>query len=163
MEGVAIAEAQRRITAAVSLALGIAVPAEGVRQVAYYDPPGILTVCYGSTFKVEKGKVYSMEECKKRLDADMLKAVEVTDRCVPDLPLNVLAAFADAVYNVGTDIVCNPAKSQAAKFLREKKYLEACSELPRWDKAHISGVLIPLPGLTRRRGMERLLCESSPA
>ena len=38
----------RRAIAAI-LATAIAVPAEGLRQWAYYDPPGILTVCRGHT------------------------------------------------------------------------------------------------------------------
>jgi GH24 family phage-related lysozyme (muramidase) len=38
----------RRRSAAAALAVAIAIPAEGLRQWAYYDPPGILTVCYGS-------------------------------------------------------------------------------------------------------------------
>lgn len=57
--------------AALAIATALAIPAEGPRQVAYYDPPGILTVCYGSTTDVQRGKVYSMDECRARLGADM--------------------------------------------------------------------------------------------
>ena len=38
-----------RSKGALALAVALAVPAEGLRQYAYYDPPGILTVCYGTT------------------------------------------------------------------------------------------------------------------
>ena len=34
----------------------------------------------------------------------------------------------------------------------------ACNQLPRWDNARIAGVLVPLPGLTKRRAAERTLC-----
>ncbi len=34
----------RRLGAAAAIATLIAIPAEGFRQFAYYDPPGILTV-----------------------------------------------------------------------------------------------------------------------
>ena len=146
----------RRLTAAAALATAIAIPAEGLRQFAYYDPPGILTVCYGSTTNVEKGKKYSIEECKSRLDKDMTEAIGYVERCIPNLPENVLAAFGDAVYNLGPTIACGP--STANKYLAEGKLREACNQLPRWNKARVSGVLVELPGLTKRRNAERDLC-----
>ena len=97
----------KRLAAAAALATAIAIPAEGLRQYAYYDPPGILTVCYGSTVDVEKGRKYSLAECRARLDADMATAVRTVEACQPGLPENVLAAFADAVYNMGPTIACN--------------------------------------------------------
>lgn len=136
--------------AAASLAAGF----EGLRQYAYYDPrPGdaILTVCYGSTTQVEKGKKYSLEECKARLDADMLEAITAVERCHPNLPDNVLIAFSDAVYNIGPKVACN---STASKYLKQGNYEAACKELPRWNKSN--GVV--LPGLTRRRNAEMAIC-----
>ena len=46
---------------AASLAVAIAIPAEGLRQWAYEDiaNPKLLTVCYGSTTNVQKGVKYS--------------------------------------------------------------------------------------------------------
>ena len=107
----------QRIAAAVATASAIAIPAEGLRRVAYLDPPGILTVCYGSTTNVEKGKVYSLEECRARLDRDMLDAIETVERCAPGLPAPVLAAFGDAVYNIGPTVACNKSASTAARLL----------------------------------------------
>lgn len=137
------------------LATAIAVPAEGLRQYAYYDPPGILTVCYGHTGNVVKGKRYSLEQCRTLLNADMLKAVDTVERCHPGLPENVLAAFADAVYNIGPKVACD---STASKRLSEGRIEDACNELPRWNKARVSGVLVALPGLTSRRAKEQALC-----
>lgn len=147
----------RKQGAIIALAAGLAVPFEGLRQVAYYDPPGILTVCFGSTTNVEKGKVYSLEECHERLDADMLEAAAAVDRRFPDAPLHVAVAFTDAVYNLGPVIV-NTSSSTAARHLKAGRWREACDQLPRWNKARIGGVLIPLPGLTRRRAAERDVC-----
>lgn len=143
---------------ALALAIVIAVPAEGLRQYAYYDPPGILTACYGSTTQVVKGKRYSLEECEGRLNKDMLAAIDQVDRCVPGLPAPALAAFGDAVYNMGPAIVCNTAKSTAARYLQEGSIEAACNQLPRWDKARVLGVMVTLPGLTARRAKERALC-----
>lgn len=150
----------KRLAAAAALATAIAIPAEGLRQYAYYDPPGILTVCYGSTVDVEKGRKYSLAECRARLDADMATAVRTVEACQPGLPENVLAAFADAVYNMGPTIACNPQRSTAARHLARDEYREACEQLTRWNKARVLGQMVELPGLTKRREKERLLCLS---
>lgn len=148
----------KRVGTAAAIAAAIAIPAEGLRQVAYYDPPGVLTVCYGSTTNVVKGKVYSIEECKSRLDADMLAAVEMVDRCQPGLPVNVLAAYGDAVYNLGPTIACDTKRSTAARLLKAGEIAQACRQLPRWNKANVAGVMVALPGLTKRRNAEMALC-----
>lgn len=148
----------KRLATAAAIATAIAIPAEGLRQFAYYDPPGILTVCYGSTTDVVKGKKYSLEECKARLDADMMKAVTAVERCQPGLPVEVLAAFSDAAYNLGPAIACTPQKSTAARMLRDGDLKGACNQLQRWDKARVAGMMIALPGLTKRRAAERDLC-----
>lgn len=155
-----MAAVPKRLTTAAAIATLIAIPAEGLRQFAYYDPPGILTVCYGSTTDVVKGKKYSLEECRVRLDKDMLDAVIAVDKCQPDLPEPVLAAFADAVYNIGPKVACNTSTSTAARLLKAKDYTAACKQLPRWDKANIAGAMVPLPGLTKRRKAEETLCLS---
>lgn len=153
--------ANKKVGLAVAIAAAIAIPAEGLRQYAYQDPVSIWTVCYGSTSGVVAGKRYSLDECKARLDRDMLHAVEQVDRCAPNAPVNVLAAFGDAVYNIGPRIACDTTASTAARKLQGQDWEGACRELPKWDKARIGGVLVPLPGLTKRRAKEMALCLSS--
>ena len=148
----------KRVGVAVALAAAIAIPAEGLMQFAYYDPPGILTVCYGSTTNVQKGVKYSLDECKARLDADMLAAVQAVDRCAPGLPVPVLAAFGDAVYNIGPTVACDTSRSTAARMLKAGDLAGACDQLPRWNKARVAGAMVELPGLTKRRAKERELC-----
>lgn len=147
----------KRIAKVLAIATSLAVPAEGLRQYAYYDPPGILTVCYGHTGGVVKDKKYSLDECKGLLNEDMLKAVEQVERCHPGLPENVHAAFADAVYNLGPRVACD---STASRYLGRGEIESACKELPKWNKARVGGVLVPLPGLTKRRNAEMMLCLS---
>ena len=147
----------KRIAKVLAIATSLAVPAEGLRQYAYYDPPGILTVCYGHTGGVVKDKKYSLDECKGLLNEDMLKAVEQVERCHPGLPENVHAAFADAVYNLGPRVACD---STASRYLARGEVESACKELPKWNKARVGGVLVPLPGLTKRRNAEMMLCLS---
>ena len=149
---------KNRIIAA-SLAVLIAIPAEGLRQYAYYDPPGILTVCRGHTGPdVVKDRKYSLAECDKYMTDDMRQAIAAVDRCAPGLPVEVLAAFGDAAFNIGPKIACDTKRSTAARKLVAKDYAGACSELPRWDKSSVFGVMVALPGLTKRREAERLLC-----
>ena len=148
----------KRVGAAVALAAAIAIPAEGLRQWAYYDPPGILTVCYGSTTNVQKGVKYSLDECKARLDDDMRAAIAQVDACAPGLPVPVLAAFGDAVYNLGPRIACDTAHSTAARLLKAGDLAGACQQLPRWNRATVAGRSVELPGLTKRRAKEMDLC-----
>lgn len=151
--------APRKIGVAVSIAAALAVPAEGLRRVAYYDPPGILTVCRGHTGPdVHKDHHYSMAECDAFLTADMTAAVKMVDRCVPGLPDKILAAFGDAVYNMGPKIACDTGNSTAARLLKAGDLAAACRQLPQWNKARVAGVLVPLPGLTSRRAKEMELC-----
>ncbi|MFZ6813546.1 lysozyme [Undibacterium sp. Rencai35W] len=149
----------KKVGAAALLATVIAIPAEGLRQYAYYDPPGVLTVCYGHTGKdIVKNRQYSLAECKSLLTAEMAEAVDAVDRCHPNLPVEVLAAFGDAAYNLGSTIACDKSKSTAARYLYQGKLIEACNQLPNWNKSRIGGVLVPLPGLTTRRSNEKELC-----
>lgn len=140
-----------------AIAISIAIPSEGLRRVAYGDiaDPKLLTVCYGSTTNVQRGKTYSLDECKARLDADMLNAIQTVEKCHPNLPANVLAAFSDAVYNIGPAVACN---STASRLIASGDLLAACDQLPRWNKAKVGGVYVELPGLTKRREAERKLC-----
>lgn len=150
----------RRYAAAAGLALLITVPAEGIKLTPYYDPPGILTVCYGHTGPdIVKGRRYSMDECRRLLNEDMLEAVREVERCVPGLPVHQLAAWSDTVYNVGPAIVCDPRKSTAAQLLQAGQWAEACQQLPRWNKARVAGVMVELKGLTKRRAQALAMCE----
>lgn len=146
------------LAAAAAAAAALAAGFEGLRQYAYYDPrPGdaILTVCYGHTGPdVEKGRRYSIDECKAQLATDMMEAIETVNACHPGLPEGVLIAFSDAAYNIGPKVACH---STASKLLDQGRYEEACKELPKWNKSN--GQV--LPGLTRRRNEEMKICLES--
>lgn len=142
----------------VALATAIAAPAEGLRTKAYRDPVGIPTICFGSTKGVRLGQEATPEQCNQLLSAEMLESVDQVDRCVPGLPPHVAAAFADAAYNLGPAIVCDRNRSTAARLLASGRLVEACRELLKWDKARVAGVLVALPGLTKRRAAEMDLC-----
>lgn len=144
---------------AVALVAAIAAPAEGIRQYAYYDPPGILTVCRGHTGPdIVAGKKYSLAECDALFDEDIKRHIRIVELCQPGLPVEVLAAFSDAAFNIGPAVACDPAKSTAARMLKDGRLVDACNQLPRWNKATVAGVKVTLPGLTKRRLLEQELC-----
>lgn len=161
-----------KVTVAVAMATALAIPAEGLVQKAYYCPAGILSACYGHTgADVRNGVTYSLAQCDAWLTQDMRNAIATVERCAPGLPPQVLAAFGDAVFNMGPTIACNPNGSTAARYLHQFSTTavyqtnsgdlllrSACDQLPRWNKARIAGVMVPLPGLTKRRANEQALC-----
>lgn len=146
---------KQRIAIATALATALAIPAEGLRQKAYFDPPGILTVCYGHTREVVKGKTYSLDECRALLTKDMNEAISQVEKCHPNLPANVLAAFGDAAYNLGPTVACD---STASRLLASGDISGACKQLPRWSYAKVAGMNVQLPGLVKRRNAEMKLC-----
>ena len=150
--------AQRRAGVAITLAASIAIPAEGLRTAAYKDPVGITTICYGSTTGVKMGDRKTMDECMALLSVEMSSFVREVDKCQPGLPIGVLAAFSDAAYNLGSAVACDSAHSTAARKLKAHDYRGACLELPKWDKAHVAGIPVTLPGLTKRRAREMEIC-----
>lgn len=150
----------KRIAIAAAIATAIAMPAEGLRQWAYRDPVGLPTICFGSTKGVRMGDFRTVPECRALLTQEMLDAVSAVDSCRPGLPIPVLAAFSDAAYNVGPHIACDTHRSTAARLLAAGDYKGACNQLPRWDKATVGGVSVALPGLVKRRAMERDVCLS---
>ena len=152
-------DALKRRALAAAMAATVAVGAEGIKLTPYYDPPGILTVCRGHTGPdVVKGRKYSVDECNKLMTEDMAKAVAKVDACVPGLPVHVLAAFGDATFNMGSTIACDTRKSTAARLLKAGDIIGACNQLLRWNKASVGGVMVPLPGLTKRRAEDQHLC-----
>ena len=149
---------KRRATIAATIA-AFAAPFEGMRQVAYYDPPGILTVCFGHTGPdVVAGRTYSKDECKGLLQRDTLTAIDAVETCRPGMPDSVVVAFGDAVFNIGPRVACDSSASTAARLLAAGRYAEACRELPKWNKARVAGQLVTLPGLTKRREAEMTYC-----
>lgn len=153
------AKPSTRRNALIAAAIALAAPAEGLRQWAYRDPPGILTVCYGHTgADVDATRQYSLGECQALLGEDMARAVDHVQRCAPGAPDSVVVAFSDAAFNLGASIACDRNTSTAARLLAAQRWREACEQLPRWDKAKVGGQLVALPGLTRRRAAERDVC-----
>jgi lysozyme len=142
---------QRKHVAWLSICVACVAGEEGLRTVAYKDPVGIPTICFGETKGVELGQTATPEQCKAMLGARVLEFGAAVDRCVraPMSPSRK-AGLTSFTYNVGTDAFCN---STLVRRLNSEDPA-ACDELLRWTKA--KG--ITLPGLVKRREQERALC-----
>lgn len=132
-------------------ALGLIASFEGVRQQPYADAVGVPTVCYGHTGNVEP-RWYSADECRTILKQDASVAAAAVTRLVR-VPIKqpTYDALTSFTFNVGAG---NLASSTLLRKLNAGDIQGACNELPRWDKA--GGKV--LPGLTRRRAAEQILC-----
>lgn len=127
---------------------------EGYRPIAYKDPVGVPTVCYGHTGSAVSLN-HNRDTCDGLLSLDSLHAMTVVERSLDyKLPAGSLVAFSSFVYNVGEG---NWRSSTLLKRLKEHRYIDACYELDRW--VYAGGDV--LRGLQRRRAQERELCLSS--
>lgn len=125
---------------------------EGTILRGYKDPIGIVTACTGNTASAVLGKAYTKAECEQLLIDDLIKHSEGVMGCL-DRPLTTgqRAASISFAFNVGVGAFCS---STMARKLNDGDP-SACAELDRWTKA--GGQV--LPGLVKRRAIERQMCE----
>lgn len=141
--------------AAGSLAMATALVShfEGRSLVAYIDPVGIPTICYGSTAGVKLGQRLTADECDRLLAGELGKACADVDRLVR-VPLTPArrSALCSFVYNAGGTAF---ASSTMLRLLNAGDTRGACAQLDRW--VYAGGK--QLGGLVKRRQAERELCE----
>lgn len=152
----------------IAIAIAAVAGFEGLRQVAYLDPVGIPTICFGETAGVKLGQSKTIEQCKNLLASSLIEAEGTLNRCVGTkvadaLPPPTKAAYVSFIYNVGPGVkgrkdgfcvLKSGYPSTMARLLKEGKLEASCRQFPSWAKA--KG--ITLPGLTTRRGEEMALC-----
>ena len=125
---------------------------EGLRTVAYRDPIGIPTICFGETAGVKLGDKFTVEQCKEMLGTRIEEFGRGVDSCVKvELPPTRKAALTSFAYNVGVTAFCG---STLVRKLNAGDTFGACNELPKWTKARG----IKLPGLVKRREQEKAMC-----
>ena len=143
----------RAAMAAGAAALTLITGFEGLRRFAYYDPPGIPTVCYGHTGPdVKFGREYSFNECTDLLKKDVGVAAAAVQRAITrPIPQPTFDALVSFTYNVGEGSL---RKSTLLKKLNSGDISGACRELPKW--VYAGGV--KLTGLVKRRAAEMAQC-----
>ena len=126
---------------------------EGMVLRGYKDPIGIVTACAGHTKTAVLGKPYTRDECEALLVQDLSEHAEGVFSCVT-APMTVweVAAFTSFTYNVGVSAFCG---STLVRKFNDGNAAGACAELSRWTKAGGQ----ELPGLVKRRAIERAMCE----
>lgn len=138
---------------ALTMAVMLIKPLEGIEYKPYYDVVGVLTVCYGHTGSdIIKDKLYSQSECDALLEKDLAKVKKQIDpMIVVIIPETTRAALYSFTYNVG---VGNFSSSTLLKRLNIGDISGACGELKRW--VYAAGK--PWKGLITRRQIEEEVC-----
>jgi lysozyme len=134
---------------------------EGEYLDAYLDPVGIPTIGYGTIYnydakrQVQLGDKIDKDTAIRFLRTECAKIIPQIKKLIR-VPINQnqLDALTSFVYNVGIGALRN---STLLKLLNEgKPKTEVAEQFLRWNKAtNPQGILITLPGLTRRRKAEK--------
>lgn len=132
---------------------------EGFESEAYIDTDGTPVIGYGLSRiagkPVQIGDRILPEQADAALKTQLLEIQQHLDKTVKvKLSDRQLSALASLSYNVGVGFIEN---STLLRKLNAGDYAGAANEFLRWDKANVSGRLVQLPGLTRRRQAEREL------
>jgi lysozyme len=123
--------------------------------VAYKCPAGIWTIGYGHTRDVMQGQLITPERAEELLDYD-LELFANTVEALVDVPINEnqFAALVAFAFNVGAGAL---RTSTLLTKLNSGDPEGARAQFAKWDRAHVDGKVVSLPGLTRRRAAEAKL------
>lgn len=125
---------------------------EGCRLRPYQCSAGVWTSGIGHTAGVTPARDITEREAATNLVADVLGTERRLAVCAPvEMPQHVYDAVVSFAFNVGTGAAC---RSTLVYFLNEKKWKQACDQLPRW--VYVRGV--KSTGLGNRRQREREYC-----
>lgn len=140
------------VAAAVLIATPFVAKHEGNRLVAYLDPVGIPTICYGETLGVKMGQVETQASCDEKLKVRLAEfSKQVDDLVVPTITPTTLAALTSFTYNVGVNAF---KRSTMLKKINAGDIAGGCREMQKW--VYAKG--IKWPGLVKRRKEEMELC-----
>jgi GH24 family phage-related lysozyme (muramidase) len=130
-----IPQQHRKKAAIAAICVACIAPAEGLRRVAYSDPVGIPTYCFGETqrpdgTRVQLGDHATTEECKGmlelRVERDFIPGVE---RCITrSTPDRRKAAFVSLAYNIGVDAFCKSSWPHRARRSRRRQSRWRCRD-----------------------------------
>ncbi len=134
------------------IAAALVIHFEGKSNIAYSDPPGVETICYGHAQGVKKGDIATDAQCVQFLEGDLDIADTAVKRLVKaPMTIQQEAAFADFVYNEGAGTF---QRSSILRDFNARHTLAACADL----KKYIYAGSERLPGLVKRRQSEFDLC-----
>lgn len=131
----------------------VVMPWEGYEAKPYRDIVGVMTVCYGSTTRIEQ-RAYSQAECEARLHTELGGYLQGISACIKKpMREREWAAVLSWTYNVGLGAAC---RSTLVRRINAGEQGPAwCAELDKWVYAGGKRV----QGLINRRAAERAICE----
>lgn len=142
-------------TAAITLFSKLVSAFEGDVLVGYLDEGGVPTIGKGHTGpEVYVGLVWEQYQSDAAFEADSQNAVTFVQNqspCILNYSPGTQAAAYDMAYNCGVGAY---RSSTFRKNLEAGDFDAAKKSILLWDKAHIDGHLVEVPGLLRRRQAE---------
>lgn len=128
---------------------------EEFRGTAYKCPAGVWTIGYGTTQNVKEGQKISEFDASTKLHKWLIDQGKTVKKLIhTDINNRQYTAIMSFVYNLGVSAF---ASSTLLKKINEGDYKGAGDEFLRWTKATINGEKKVLPGLVKRRKVERLV------
>jgi lysozyme len=133
---------------------------EGRRYKAYYDISGHLSIGVGHKCLPTEGftpnTVITDPKIDQLFQSDIILAARSIDSVLknPNLTANQNCALLDFEFNLGIGAL---ASSTLLKCLNKGDLVGASNQFPKWDHAHVNGVMVEVAALTARRNIEREL------
>ena len=125
---------------------------EGCRLQPYQCSAGVWTDGIGNTSGVIPGKTITERQAAEELISNVLRVERALERCVKQQPpQKVYDSVVSFAFNVGTGNACS---STLVKLLNQRRWTDACRQLPRW--VYVKGVFNQ--GLDNRRAREMAWC-----
>jgi lysozyme len=132
---------------------------EGIRLSPYNDISGNATVGIGHL--IHKGplngteKPETEEQAVRDFESDLISKAEVfVSRIKTPLNQNQFDSLVSFCYNLGAGRLASLVSDTG---LDNGRYDMVSAELLKYNKSHVHGVLVPVPGLTRRRQWEAMM------
>lgn len=109
---------------------------EGCRLQPYQCSAGVWTDGIGNTSGVIPGKTITERQAAEGLISNVLRVERALEKCVKQQPpQKVYDAAVSFAFNVGTGNACS---STLVKLLNQRRWADACRQLPRW--VYVKGV-----------------------
>ncbi|MCV5902951.1 lysozyme [Escherichia coli] len=125
---------------------------EGCRLQPYQCSAGVWTDGIGNTSGVVPGRAITERQAAGMLISNVQRVERALEKCVRQtVQQKVYDAVVSFAFNVGTGNACS---STLVKLLNQKRWADACRQLPRW--VYVKGVFNQ--GLENRRSREMAWC-----
>lgn len=127
---------------------------EGCVLHAYQCQAGRWTVGYGHTGDVAPGMAITQHQADEILEYDLQRFEDVVGNLAPRCTGPQFSALVSFTFNEGAEAL---RTSTLLRLHNLKFYLAAANQFSLWNKIHVKGEPVTVPGLIKRRAAERAL------